>query len=66
MLFITKMNKDYRSTTCVNDSFFDICLQIHLVHEINVVKIGLTHLCHVDFSVLTLWTGLFPTEGISG
>ena len=26
----------------------------------------LTHLCQMDSSTLTLWTGPFPTEGVSG
>ena len=26
----------------------------------------LTHLCRVDSSILTLWTGPFPVKGVSG
>ena len=29
-------------------------------------KYILTHLCRVDSSTITLWTGPFPAEGVSG
>ena len=32
--------------------------------ELNNERSGLTHLCRVDSSTITLWTGPFPIEGI--
>ena len=29
----------------------------------DVLSVSLTHLCLVDFSSITLWTGLFPIAG---
>ena len=36
------------------------------IYYINILKVGLTHLCRVDFSNEAIWTGPFLAEGVSG
>ena len=45
---------------------FSIFVVANVLAVVLLVLIELTHLCRVESSRSSLWTGPFPTEGVSG